>query len=299
MVALGTFDGLHLGHRAVLAQAKRTADRLQRPFGVMTFEPHPRQFFRPEVGPLSIYPLSTRLRLLEAAGVDIIYLLRFGAGLACLSAREFIDDILCARLAVSQVVTGDNFAFGRERGGDASLLAEYGAACGFGASLVAGVAGPDGQPCSSSRIRSLLAAGDIDAASGLLGRPYTITGRVRQGERRGHTLGFPTANIAVSGIFLPALGVYSARLRLPDGTMLPAVANLGVRPTVGTDAPLLEVHCLDWQGNLYGAKVEVQLQEYLRPERRFETLAALADQIARDCALARQTAATHEQRHAR
>jgi riboflavin kinase/FMN adenylyltransferase len=248
----------------------------------MSFAPHPRTFFHPEKPRLAIYPWRVKARMLEAAGVDILYIVRFDKKFSEFSADAFVNEILKQKLGAKHVVTGENFVFGHKRGGNAETLK----ASGIGHTTVKGLADNSGQALSSSRIRNALAAGDVAGASALLARPYSITGRVRHGDGRGKKLGFPTANISVHYLFLPAPGVYAVRVHVNEKTHY-GVANIGTRPTVGGAEPLLEAHLFDFDGNLYGKPVEVELLKHIRPERRFEGLEALQAQIAKDAENAR------------
>lgn len=288
VLALGNFDGVHLGHQAVLAETVAIAKRLNAPAAALTFEPHPREFFNPIVAPLNIISSASKAALLENAGLQALFVLRFDAALAERSAESFVRDILVAALNVRHVVTGENFTFGKGRGGTALLLEAWGKTHGFGYTRVAPVGGEEA--CSSTRIRALLKAGDVHGASALLGRPYAVTGPVLHGDKRGRTLGFPTANIAVAHLFPPAFGVYAIRTTLQDGRRIPGVANLGIRPTVEGKTPLLEAHLFDFNEDLYGQTLHVELTAFLRPERKFDTLDALKKQILEDSAIARKAA---------
>ncbi|MBV8938996.1 MAG: bifunctional riboflavin kinase/FAD synthetase [Alphaproteobacteria bacterium] len=282
VVALGNFDGVHLGHQAVLARARALADAANAPFAVMTFQPHPRAWFNPALKPLNIYPLHQKLRLLAEAGADVTFVLRFDARLSGMSAEAFVQEILHRALRVRHAVTGEHFMFGRGRGGDAAFLKRSAEALGFAYTQVAEVEDTPGMAASSSRIRALLGEGRVAEASALLGRPYAITGRVQRGEGRGRQLGAPTANLTLACIFRPAFGVYAVRARVPGGVWMDGVANCGVRPTFGGTQPGLEVHCFEVREDMYGRRLEVRLLHYLRPERRFADAQALAAQIAAD-----------------
>lgn len=292
VVALGNFDGVHLGHQAVLAETCRIAERLGAPPAVFTFTPHPREFFKPDAGPLSIYPLHDKMTLLKEAGMEFLYLARFDTAFSQISAEDFVDKVLAQDLRVRHVITGDNFIFGHGRHGDAALLTRRAADAGFKTTHVTGLCDAGGTPVSSSRIREALGTGDVKAASYLLGRPYAISGHVRHGEGRGKSLGFPTANLAVTHIFRPAAGVYAVRVKLPDGRSVKGVANLGIRPTVGGTDPLLEAHCFDFSADLYEKIIEVQLVNFIRAERKFDSLDALKTQIGLDSAKAKEILAS-------
>jgi len=293
VAAMGNFDGLHLGHRAVLAQTEALARQRGAPFLALTFEPHPRQFFRPDLPAFRLTPLADKARLLRALPVDGLVVLPFNAALAATTAEDFMA-LLRGPAGIAHVVVGGDFRFGKDRRGSPEMLA----ACpGLAFSVAAEVPGPDGGPCSSTRIRELVQAGDCAAAAGLLGRPLEFQGRVRRGDQRGRTLGFPTLNLDMAAYLPPRHGVYAARCGLPSGRPVPAardrdltwvdaVANFGRRPTLGGGRPLLEVHLPGFSGDLYGATVRVQLLEFLRPERKFAGLDALKAQITEDTATA-------------
>lgn len=289
-LAIGNFDGLHLGHRAVLgAMLEAASSRGVKP-AVMTFEPHPRMFFAREHPPYRVEPLHRKLRRLRLAGVEIVYLQRFNAGLASMSADGFVSGILGEKLGVAHVVTGEGFVFGHRRGGTSATLRK----AGFGYTAVPEVH-VGGEICSSSTIRSHLETGDMAAAAVLLGRAYEITGRVRHGQARGRTLGAPTANLGLHELFLPRYGVYAVRYRVSAGLMgeegrdwKEGVANLGVRPSFGGTEPSLEVHGFEESRDLYGCRLRVQLLEFLREERKFETPEALKVQIGQDIVHAKE-----------
>ena len=288
VVALGNFDGVHLGHRAVMAAARAEADRLGAPAGVLTFEPHPRQLFRPDDPPFRLTPFRLKARLMEEMGLDLLYALPFDRPFSRLSADAFIADVLVGGFGVRHVVAGADFMFGHDRGGTMALLADRGAALGFGVTTASPVTA-DGAIVSSSRIRRLLEEGRPAEAGRLLGRPWEIEGRVEPGHRRGRTIGFPTANIALGECLRPAVGVYAveAHLDQPGAPVWKGVANFGRRPTVDGTSLWLEVHLFDYSGDLYGRHLRVALREYLRGERKFDGLAALTAQIAEDAVRAR------------
>jgi riboflavin kinase/FMN adenylyltransferase len=290
VVAIGNFDGVHLGHRAIIAAARETAREHGAAAAVLTFEPHPRRFFRPDLPPFLLTRLRTRLRLFREAGVDIVHLQRFDAALAAKSAQDFVDEILVARLAARHVVVGYDFVFGRGRTGTPELLTTRLAAHGCATRVLAPIRQEDGTRAvySSTAIRSALKAGEPRQAASLLGRPFEIEGRVRQGDRRGRQIGFPTANLWLDGYVEPRLGVYAVRVELGGGRHL-GVANLGLRPTFGGDKqPRLEVNIFDFAADIYGRLMRVELIDFIRPEQRFASVDALKAQIAIDAADARQ-----------
>ncbi len=288
VVALGNFDGVHLGHRAVIEAACTEAARLGAPAGVLTFEPHPRQLFRPDDPPFRLTPFRIKARLMEAMGLDVLYALTFDLPFSRLTADAFMQDVLVQGFGVRHVVAGEDFTFGHRRQGSMALLAARGRELGFGATSPPPVT-RDGAAVSSSRIRALLAEGAPAAAARLLGRPWEIEGRVEHGDQRGRTIGFPTANIALGDCLRPAVGVYAVEARLdePGSPAWKGVANFGRRPTVDGTSLWLEVHLFDYTGDLYGRHLRVGLREYLRGERKFDGLAALTAQIARDADQAR------------
>jgi riboflavin kinase/FMN adenylyltransferase len=283
-IALGNFDGVHLGHAAVLRAAH--AARPDRPLAVLTFEPHPREFFRPQDPPFRLTLAPERAAALAALGVSILYELPFDAAFSHLTAEQFVADVLNGGLGAANVACGADFAFGHRRGGDILLLAARAEALGIGLTIVPPVADAQG-PISSTRIRRLLQDGYPERAAGLLGRPYAIRGEVMHGDARGRTIGFPTANIFLKQHLEPARGVYAVTARLPDGAFVKGVANIGLRPTVGGAESRLEAHLFDFVGDLYGAELTVALQFFLREEKKFESFDALKAQIAVDAAQAR------------
>ncbi|MCS7267798.1 MAG: bifunctional riboflavin kinase/FAD synthetase [Geminicoccaceae bacterium] len=290
-VAIGNFDGVHLGHRAVLGAAQRLARERACRFGVVTFEPHPREVLDPAGAPARLTPFRRKAELLRALGVELLVALPFDRALARLEPETFVRELLVERIGAAAIATGVDFRFGRERRGDVALLAELARRSGFALEAVAPV-DVDGERCSSSAIRAHLAAGRVERAARLLGRPYDVEGRVRPGDRRGRELGFPTANIdPPPGQQLPADGVYAVEARLEGESAQashPAVANLGWRPTFAGRRRLLEVHLLDGCYDLYGRRLRVAFLARLREERRFADRAELVAQIARDCEAARR-----------
>jgi riboflavin kinase / FMN adenylyltransferase len=291
VVALGNFDGLHLGHQRVIGEAGAIARRLAAPHAVLTFEPHPRSVFRPQDPPFRLTPFRVKSRRIEALGVDLLFTLHFDRAFSQRSAEEFINGVLVGGLGVRHVVIGYDFVFGHQRGGNPALLAERGAALGFGVDIVAPVAGGDGTVYSATRIREHLLAGRPREAAALLGRFWEIDGRVERGDQRGRTIGFPTANIFLQDYLRPAAGVYAVRAGLDEGgrtRWFDAVANFGNRPTFGGVDLRLEVNLFDFAGDLYGRHLRVALIEHLRPEMKFSGIDALKAQIAADAARARE-----------
>jgi len=290
-LTIGNFDGAHLGHQAVIGQLRQRADTLGVPACVVTFEPHPREFFDPDNAPARLSRLRDKLDAFSAMGVDRVLILRFDAALAGLEPDAFVDELLVAGLEARHVVVGDDFRFGRARAGDYDHLARAGQRCGFDVEAAATCA-LDGERVSSTGVRRALAAGRLDAAARLLGSPYTIRGRVIHGEKLGRDLGYPTANIALDRYRLPLTGVFAVVAWDASGRRLPGVANLGWRPTVGGTRPLLEVHAFDFDGDLYGAHLRVELRALLRPEERFDSVTEMTERMHEDARRARAVIAT-------
>ncbi len=286
IVALGNFDGFHLGHQAVVGRAVARARAEGRPALVATFDPHPVRHFRPGTAPFRLTTLDQRQRLFAGAGVDAMVVFHFDGDLARVSAEQFIADRLHANLQVAGVVTGEDFTFGKGKSGDVRLLATRGGVHGFVAQTVGAVT-LDGEPVSSTRIRDALRGGDPRTAARLLTRPFTIEGVVQHGDKLGRTIGYPTANVDMGKYLRPAYGIYAVTGRLSDGRVLKGAANLGIRPTFDPPKELLEPYFFDFADDLYGQTIEVALIEYLRPEAKFDGLDALTSQMERDCARAR------------
>lgn len=288
VVALGNFDGVHLGHRALLSEAKRIATELRRPLAALVFEPYPREFFRPNEEPFRLTPFRAKARLLSELGVDILIVLTFDAAMAAMLAQDFVVDVLVKELAVAQVVVGKDFLFGKGRAGDAGVLAYMGEMEGFGTTVFAPVLANAATKISSSDIRAALKAGKPEEAARLLGHWWSIEGHVAAGEKRGRLLGYPTANLKLDHILLPAFGIYAVRARRHDGRIYGGAASFGIRPTFALASPLMEVHLFDFSGDLYGEVLNVELIAYLRPEGKFDGVEALKAQIAADCEEARR-----------
>ncbi|MDE1148470.1 MAG: bifunctional riboflavin kinase/FAD synthetase [Azospirillaceae bacterium] len=291
VVALGNFDGVHLGHQAVISQARAMAADLGRPAVVVTFEPHPRTFFRPDDAPFRLTPLRIKTRLVEALGIDAMVVLHFDDALSHMTAEDFVVKVLADGLGVHHVVAGYDFLFGHQRGGDMTLLRTLGARHGFGVTEARPVADGQGEVYSSTAVRRHLQEGRPLEAAAILGHPFEIEGRVEHGDKRGRTIGFPTANIEVQEYLRPRFGVYSMRAGVDAGAETvwhDGVANLGRRPTVGGLVERLEAHLFDFDDDLYGRHVRVQLLDFIRPEMKFENFQALKDQIVQDSAEARR-----------
>jgi riboflavin kinase/FMN adenylyltransferase len=288
-VALGNFDGVHRGHQALLAKTAEHARALGAPLVALTFEPHPRRFFVPDTGPFRLTLPPAKLRLLERFGVQAVLAQQFDPAFAAVTADAFIDDVLLGGLGARHVVCGYDFTFGARRGGNVEMLrargVRSGAERGFGVTILDPVM-REGEIYSSTRIREALRAGMVGEAAELLGHPWEIEGAVEQGDQRGRTIGFPTANVALGEHLRPRFGVYAVRALL-DGKCMNAVANLGKRPTVGKLQENFEVHLFDFAGDLYGKALRVQLLHFIRSEMKFAGLDQLKAQIAADGQTAR------------
>ena len=282
-VAIGNFDGVHVGHQALLARAKAMGGRL----GVLVFEPHPQEFFRPDAPRFRLTPFRAKARLLERYGVELLFALHFDAAFAALTADEFIERVLVKGLGVRHVIVGEDFCFGKGRQGNLALLRKRGAELGFDVTTFGLVGEGEASKISSTSIREALRDGKPDIAARLLGHPWTVEGRVEGGDRRGRTIGFPTANVSLEGYLEPALGVYAVRVEV-GGRKYGGVANFGRRPTFDKKDVLLEVHIFDFEGDIYGQPIVVSFISFLRPEMKFPGLDALKAQIARDSGAARR-----------
>ena len=285
-VAIGNFDGVHLGHQAVLRQAAQAAEA---PLGVVTFEPHPREYLMPEAGPFRLMNAEARANRLEKLGVVHLYELAFNAALAALSPEAFARDILAERLGLAHVTVGRDFCFGHGRAGSAADLVGFGARFGFGVTI-AELVETGGIEVSSTQIRAALAEGRPRDAAMMLGHQHRIEGVVEQGDQRGRDLGYPTANMSITGLHPPKFGVYAVKVDVLTGDnagRYDGVASLGVRPMFGENIPNFETHVFDFRGDLYGAQLSVALVEYLRPEEKFDGLEALITQMDADSAQAR------------
>lgn len=293
VIAIGNFDGVHRGHQKVMEAARACANEHACPLGALVFDPHPVKFLNPDVPPFRLTRIEKRAALLREAGADFTLALNFNKAIAELDASAFIDQILIQALEVKAVVIGHDFHFGAKRSGSPTLLAEVGRALGFEVVIVAAAHRDNARtPFSSSEIRDALARGDLEAATRWLGRQWSIDGEVAMGDQRGRTIGFPTANIELDDFTRPAFGVYAVRAQILDGwhrsEFINGVANIGMRPTVGTLAPRLEVHLFDFVGDLYRQWLDVSLLHFIRPEQKFDGLEALKLQIAKDSETARQ-----------
>jgi riboflavin kinase/FMN adenylyltransferase len=293
VITIGAFDGVHLGHAAVVTQVRRAASELDARSVVVTFDRHPASVVRPESAPRLLTDLPTKLELLAETGLDATVVLRFDEARSQESARDFVQEILVDALATRTVVIGEDFHFGRHREGNVALLRQLGPEFDFDVQPVALVERPDGvdEPVSSTAIRRALAGGEVDVAARLLGHLYESRGLVVTGDMRGRLLGFPTANVEVPNAMChPADGVYAGWYVRPDGSVHPCAINLGRRPTFyeHADHSLLEAHLLDFSGDLYGEPARVRFQSFLRSERKFDGIDALVAQLKHDIESARR-----------
>lgn len=286
VVAIGNFDGVHLGHRALIAEGRRLAAAQGAPFGILAFEPHPQEFFRKGGEKFRLTPFRPKAEMLCRFGVDVLFAVPFNARLAAMPADAFIAEVLVKGLGLRHVITGGDFQFGKGRGGDAALLKAEGARLGFGASVFGAVMAAGDHKISSTDIRAALKRGDPKEAARLLGHNWTVSGHVRGGDKRGRTIGFPTANVSLKGYLEPALGVYAVRAGV-GGITYDGVANFGRRPTFDKQDTLLEVHLFDFDGDLYGRQLDTSFVDFIRPERKFSGLDELKAQIAADSETAR------------
>lgn len=285
-LAIGNFDGVHRGHGALLGRLGDVARQHALPPTVLTFEPHPREFFSPASAPARLTTFREKIELLGEAGVAQAMVCRFDAAFAALSAEQFVERVLVSGLQVRHVIIGDDFRFGKGRTGDFALLQQAGRQHGFAVEAMGSVT-VDGERVSSSGVRAALAAGEMEHAARLLGRPYIIDGQVTRGQQLGRQWGFPTANLRIRHNPLPMTGVFAVEVDGLGEMPLPGVANLGIRPTVGGTRPLLEVHLFDFERDIYGAHISVRFVHKLRDEQRFPNFDALKAQIAADAAAAR------------
>lgn len=290
VVAMGNFDGVHLGHQSVIALARAIAATSDAPLGVITFEPHPRQLFAPDAPPFRLMNEETRAHRINKLGIDTLFELPFNIDLSQLSAEEFARDVLANGLKVQHVIIGADFRFGKGRQGDAEMLSDLGDKLGFGVTIAPLVSDEKGD-YSSSAIREALTTGHPEDAARILGHWHRIDGIVERGDQRGRELGFPTANISLDELHLPKFGVYAVFFDILDGPhkgVYRGAASLGIRPTFGVNKPNLETFLFDFSGDLYDASVSVALVAYQRPEEKFENLEDLIKQMNIDCFDARE-----------
>lgn len=292
-VAIGNFDGVHLGHQEVIGEAGLIAKTHNRPWIVLTFEPHPRSIFTPEINPFRITPAEQKMRLIAELGVDALVVLKFDKEFSKNSAEEFIDQVLMKGLGASHVVCGYNFYFGARRRGNPDMLLHAGRDHGFGFTCVNPIKDGNGIEYSSTRVRDCLVLGDLEGATRILGHPFEICGTVIKGDQRGRKLNYPTCNIALDDYLPPKLGAYAVYVAIEDhtgasGKWLKGMCNIGHRPTFHKDGVLLETHIFDFNQDLYGQQLRVRLVKYLREERKFNGPKEIEEQLAKDCISAKE-----------
>ncbi len=287
--AIGNFDGVHLGHQAIIDITRDAARVAKAPLGVMTFEPHPRSYFSRSDAPFRLMNAKAKANRLEKLGVEKLYEVPFNAALAALSPEAFAKDIIADRLGLAHVVVGADFCFGKDRAGDTAALQRFGVEMGFGVTIAEMVDLAE-RPISSTAIRTALTKGRPRDAAKMLGHWHRIEGEVVRGDQRGRDLGFPTANMALSDLHLPHFGVYAVKVDVltgPHAGTYDGAASIGTRPTFGENIANCESYLFDFKGDLYGSHLSVALIEYLRPELKFTSIESLIDQMDKDCALAR------------
>ena len=289
-VAIGNFDGVHLGHMVVIERARETATKFGVDSGVLTFEPHPRELFQPDADPFRLMSSETRAHRLEKLGLDCLYEIGFTQGLAQMTADEFAREVISEGLGLTHVVVGEDFRFGKGREGDAQMLERLGMRYGFGVSI-AELMHLDVGEVSSTAIREALSEGRTRDAAKMLGHWHRVDGPVIQGDQRGRDLGYPTINMSIEGLHPPKFGVYAVQVDVLSGPhkgLYQGAASIGVRPTFGINTPNIETYLFDFQGDLYGAEVSVALVRYLRSEEKFDNLEALISQMDSDVSAARK-----------
>ncbi len=287
--AIGNFDGVHLGHQAVLDLAKKAGDAIGAPLGVMTFEPHPREFFAPQAPAFRLMNAEAKANRMEKLGVKLLYEVAFNQALANLSAEAFAEKVISKGLGLAHVVVGADFCFGKGRSGDAGDLVRFGQELGFGVTIAEIVEGRTGE-VSSTNIRRALSDGRPGDAAAMLGHWHRVDGKVIRGFQRGRELGFPTANMSIAGLHQPKFGVYAVKVDVlsgPNAGHYGGAASIGVRPMFDGHEPNIETYLFDFSGDLYGAHISVALVEFLRPEARFDDLEGLIAQMDKDCDRAR------------
>jgi riboflavin kinase/FMN adenylyltransferase len=291
VVAIGNFDGVHRGHRALIAEAKVQAEARRSPLTVLSFEPHPQEYFKPSPESFRLTPLRAKARLLSDLGVDALFALPFDGEMARRTPQDFVLNVLVNGLGISGVVVGHDFEFGQRRAGNLAALSYMGEMEGFSVTAFDTVTVGD-EKISSTLIRQLLKQAKPEDAARLLGHPWAVEARVEHGDARGRTMGFPTANMHLGHCLAPAFGVYAVRVNILEGDRAVArhdgVANFGIRPMYQVNVPLMETHLFDFDGDLYGKYLSVELIAYIRPEAKFPDLGALIAQIRADAAKARE-----------
>ncbi len=289
-VAIGNFDGVHLGHRAVIEQTRKVAKENGSPLGILTFEPHPREYFAPDAPAFRLMNAEAKLHRLEKLGVEILYQLNFNAALSGLTAEQFASDVISKGLGLKHVVVGADFCFGKGRMGTAATMVELGRKYGFGVTI-AELVSDNGEIFSSTAIRKALSEGRPEDAKRMLGHWHRIDAEVINGDQRGRELGYPTANLSLDGLHLPKFGVYAVLVDVLDGPhkgRYHGAASIGMRPTFGVNIPNLEVYIFDFSGDIYGAEISVALVAFQRPEEKYDSLEALIKQMDADCVESRR-----------
>ena len=289
-VAIGNFDGVHIGHQSVIDIARDKAIELRAPLGVLTFEPHPRSYFTPDASPFRLMSAEARKTRLFKIGIDILYELNFNSSLSSLTPREFAQNVICNGLGLTNVAVGADFCFGKDRAGTVQDLLRFGEQMGFGVNIAPLVEAGLGE-ISSTSIRNALSEGRPRNAADQLGHWHRIEGPVIGGEQRGRELGYPTANMSMEGLHLPKFGVYAVLVDVQDGQFketYQGAASLGVRPMFGKNTPNLETFIFDFSGDLYGVHLSIALVEFLRPEQKFRGVEELIEEMAKDCFKARE-----------
>ena len=289
-VAIGNFDGVHLGHRAVIEQTRKVAKENGSPLGILTFEPHPREYFAPDAPAFRLMNAEAKLHRLEKLGVEILYQLNFNAALSGLTAEQFASDVISKGLGLKHVVVGADFCFGKGRMGTAATMVELGRKYGFDVTI-AELVSDNGEIFSSTAIRKALSEGRPEDAKRMLGHWHRIDAEVINGDQRGRELGYPTANLSLDGLHLPKFGVYAVLVDVLDGPhkgRYHGAASIGMRPTFGVNIPNLEVYIFDFSGDIYGAPISVALVAFQRPEEKFDSLQELITQMDADCVESRR-----------
>ncbi len=289
-VAIGNFDGVHLGHQAVIEQTRKVAKENGSPLGILTFEPHPREYFAPDAPAFRLMNAEAKLHRLEKLGVEVLYQLNFNAALSGLTAEQFASDVISKGLGLKHVVVGADFCFGKGRMGTATTMVELGEKYGFGVTI-AELVSDNGEIFSSTAIRTALSEGRPEDAKRMLGHWHRIEAEVINGDQRGRELGYPTANLPLDGLHLPKFGVYAVLVDVLDGPhkgSYHGAASIGMRPTFGVNIPNLEVYIFDFSGDIYGAAISVALVAFQRPEEKYDSLEALIKQMDADCVESRR-----------
>lgn len=290
-VAIGNFDGVHLGHQAVIDVTRDAAEKLGAPLGILTFEPHPREYFAPDAPPFRLMNADAKASRLDKLGITHLYQMNFNAALSALSAEQFARDVIADGFGLKHCVVGADFCFGKGREGNANALIEFGKQMGFGVTI-ADLLTEGGEVFSSTAIRNALTDGRPEDAAKMLGHWHRIEGEVIHGDQRGRELGYPTANLSIDGLHPPKYGVYAVVVDILDGPSLGryyGAASIGERPTFGVYKPNLEVFIFDFSADIYGAQISVALVDYQRPELKFDGLEPLIEQMDKDCVIAKRT----------